>query len=66
MTGLLINGYTVGEQKTFLSFRKILSIVIMCYYVIMLVTMLLNGHTVNSSVICYTSSTFATILFCNI
>ena len=45
--------YTVGEQKHLCLLERSY----LCYYVI-LVTMLLNGHAVNSSVTCYTSSTF--------
>ena len=33
---------------------------------VVLFTMLFDGHSVNSSVTCYTSCTFVTILFCNI
>ena len=45
------NSVLCGSAKNFSVIQKDL---IYCYYVVM-VTMLLNGHTVNSSVTCYTS-----------
>ena len=59
--GAITRTQSVGGHKTIPSSRKILSIVF-----VVLLTMLLDGHSVNSSVTCYTFYRFVTILFRNL